>query len=137
VNHEFCASLSENPFDQLKSVATESISVLNDNSFDTSCVYLFQKGNKSISFEVESGANVADDVVVGVDSLEEFDLALEVFFLVLARDARVTDVDSRRCFLDAGDGFSTSRADGLFLDTKESIDIVLGIEALPTGTAFT
>lgn len=93
VNHEFCASFAEEPFDHFRSVTTESVFVLNDHFFDSSCVYLFQKGNKSLSFEIEAGSDVFDDGVRWVRFLEVSDLSFEVSCLVRTRDTGVTDFD--------------------------------------------
>ena len=41
----------------------------------------FQKGKKTFAFEVEATADVGEDAVVRIGSLEVCDLALQVLFL--------------------------------------------------------
>jgi len=126
VNHELCASLLEDPLDQLRSVATEAVLVANDNCVDRSFVYASQKGKKSLPLVVEPGPDVGEDFVAGVRSAEVGDLPLEVLLLVGAGDAGVADSDSLLFrFLDLS--FTTA--------TKLGPDVALGVEALPAWHA--
>ena len=133
MNHEFCASLCEDPVDQLKSESAQAVSVLNDNRRDKSAVYLVQKGDKSLPFEIEAGSDVLDDFVLGVGFLQELDLTFEVGFLVLAGDARVADVALFGFFVAFLVVTALRLGTGRF--TEDSTDFTFTVEALPTGHA--
>ena len=66
------------------------------NFLDHSAQDAFQKGKKTFAFEVEATADVGEDTVVGVGSLEVCDLALQILFLVGATDATI-DTPFRLC----------------------------------------
>jgi len=126
VNHELCASLLEDPLDQLRSVAAEAVLVANDNCVDRSFVYASQKGRKSLPLEIEARSDVGEDLVAGVRSAEVGDLPLEVLLLVGAGDAGVAESGSLLFrFLDLS--FSAPAELGP--------DVALGVEALPARHA--
>jgi hypothetical protein len=54
VNHEFGTGFVEEPFEELNSIATESVFVGNHNFVDISLVYSFQKPLETLSVVVES-----------------------------------------------------------------------------------
>ena len=53
-NHEFSASLFEDPFQELESVSAESVFVPDHNFADSAAVDSFQKGLQAWSLEVET-----------------------------------------------------------------------------------
>ena len=128
VNHDFCVKLAEEPLDQLISVSTKAVFVLNDNCSDSPLVYLLQKGDKSFASEVETGPDVLDDGVARVGFLQDVDLAREVFGLTAGGDASVADA--------AADGdvglacFFLSVWAVRFLTAEGLLDVALGVEAL-------
>lgn len=52
-NHEFCASLFQDPFDELQSETAHSVAVGNHNRVDFSVVDSLQKGSKVFAIPVE------------------------------------------------------------------------------------
>ena len=92
VNHELCASLLKEELQELDSVAAQAIFVHDHNLLDHSAQDAFQKGKKTFAFEVEATADVGEDAVVRIGSLEVCDLALQILFLVGATDASVDEL---------------------------------------------
>ena len=60
------------------SEASKTVSVGDHNAELISCVYSFQYGKQPFAPEVESGADVADDLGVRVSCSHEGDLPVEV-----------------------------------------------------------
>ena len=96
VNHELSASLLKEELQELDSVVAQAIFVHDHNLLDHAAQDAFQKGKKRFAFEVEATADVGEDAVVGIGSLEVCDLALQILFLVGATDASV-DAPFRLC----------------------------------------
>lgn len=94
VNHdESGASLREDEFHELKREATQSVAVGNHNLRDHTAVDAFQKGTQAFAVEIDAAANVADELIGGIEGAEGFDLAVEIAggFLLGAADAGVDD----------------------------------------------
>ena len=96
MNHELCASLLKEELQELDSVAAQAVFVHDHNLLDHAAQDAFQEGKKTFAFEVEATADVGEDAVVGIGSLEVCDLALQILFLVGATDASV-DAPFRLC----------------------------------------
>lgn len=78
VNHEFCASFLKDVLQKVGAKARQSVSVQDHNLADHAVESAFQKGTQALSLKVDAGADVADDIVLGVGRLERFDLPVEV-----------------------------------------------------------
>ena len=64
----------------------------NHNFFDSSCVYSFQKGNKTFAFSVESWADIADNFVFWVVLSEDCNLSFKVILLMFWANSGITDL---------------------------------------------
>lgn len=92
MNHECCASLFKDEFQELNAVATQSVLVHDHNLWDAARADCPYQGAKALALEVEAGSDVRDDAVPGASLLEVFDLTREVFFLGGAADPCIGDL---------------------------------------------
>ena len=99
-NHEFPALDLEHLLNEFGPKPCKTVSVGDHNSELISRVNSFQYGEKSSAPEVESGADVTDDLGVRISLSHERDLSLKVRRLLLGRDAAVADGDSGFCIPD-------------------------------------
>lgn len=100
VNHEFCASLCKDEFQEVPAEATQSVFVHDHNLFDHSLEDLVQKGLQTFAFEVESAGDVCDGFVSWVGGLEILDLSVKITSLVGRGDSGIDDsFCSIRCLL--------------------------------------
>lgn len=91
VNAQPDLMLVEQPLQELQSESTKPVSICDHNFCDSSLVASFQNGEQTGPLPVETGGDVADELVLRIRFLEVPDLSLEVFLLVLRRDAGVDD----------------------------------------------
>ena len=89
-NHDPTAVLFGKPLDKLESEPCKPVPVGNHNEELIAALKSLQYGDKSFSPEVEPAANVGDDFGVGVASLHEVNLSLQVVFLLAGTDPAVT-----------------------------------------------
>ena len=82
VNHEFCASLFKDGFQQVASEATEPVFVQYHNLLDQAVDDAFQNGRKPFAFEVETTPDVGNELVLRIRLLEFLALSLEITALV-------------------------------------------------------
>jgi hypothetical protein len=113
-NHEFCASLFQDPFDEFQSEPTHSVAVGNHNRVDFSVVDSFQKGSKVFAVPVKTGADVGKEFMVRELMSEILDLSLEIGLLFVAGYSSVADALFRF----------------LLLVTKDGVDFGLVVESL-------
>lgn len=86
VNHELCASFCEDKLQEVDANSCKSVAVHDHNLCDQSCEYAFQKGLQAMAIEVDSGADVLEELVSRVRFLEVLDLAFEVSALLVTAD---------------------------------------------------
>lgn len=92
-NHEPCASLAKEELHEVEPEAAEPVTVCDGNLFDISVENASQKGLEAWSLPVESGADVADKLVISGTLLTKVGkLSLEIASLVFATDSRVSDL---------------------------------------------
>jgi hypothetical protein len=90
-DHEFGVLASAYPVQELEGEPAETIAVGNDNLTDASLQDEVHHLQEPPAFEVEAGADVADDAVLGVALLEHLRLAFEVVALLGGADAAVDE----------------------------------------------
>ena len=89
MNHEFDVVFFAKSLHELESKTAQAVFVENHEFCETVSVYGVQKGLDLGSFPVESGSDVVDDLISWVEGLEELNLSLEVWSLVLRRSPSV------------------------------------------------
>lgn len=122
VNHEFRASLVQEPLHEVDAKATEAVLVGNDNLADSSRVDGVQKLDKVGALEVKPAPNVGEVFVLGIVLAEEGTLPIEVGTLMGAADAGVANATLRGRFV------------ALCVDTKDVLNVGELVEALPIAT---
>ena len=105
-NHEFSTASLEDSFDEINTKSCNSVSVGNHNFELISAHRAFQNGVKPFSFEVETQADVLDDLGFWKPLFKPFDLSLQIVFLFVAGNSAIADCGS----------FS--------MDTKVSVNVV-------------
>lgn len=80
----FAPTLLEDGLDEFEGEPAQPVPVSNGNFVDISLEHSLHQGFKPFALPVNSACDIADDVPVGVDVFEVLDLAVEVFFLLVA-----------------------------------------------------
>jgi hypothetical protein len=91
VNHEFGIGLGKDEFDQLESVAAESVATGNAHFSDSAAVDSVQKGTKFGTIVVEATADFRDDFVIRIRLAEVVGLPLEIGSLLGTADSCIAD----------------------------------------------
>ena len=82
MNHEFSPSALKDGLHEVDAEAAQSVSVHDHNLLDQVAECGVQKGNKALPLEVDTAANVGDELVVWERLLQVFLLTREVRSLV-------------------------------------------------------
>jgi len=82
VNHEFSPSALKDGLHEVDSEAAQSVSVHDHNILDQLAECGVQNGNRALPLEVDTAANVGDELVVWERLLQVFLLTREVRSLV-------------------------------------------------------
>ena len=93
-NHERCIVAAEQPFQKLHGKARKSVAMGNHNFRDSASTDGVQKGKQTLPFPVKTTARVADELMVGIRTLEVFALSIEIGVLLGGTDSGVANASS-------------------------------------------